>query len=190
MDQLTRQLVDADLAVPAQARSLAIASGGRPGVARRLAADPEAVLARGRISRTLLESAVADRRRRLAAAPDLMADAAALDAAIRGEVAPSGGRLQPVDRRRAVLLIIEIWRDLGRDLAVAVHGGSRELRDLDQLEELRILARGLDADDLHRFLDRLDRLSVAIEGYASPELTLDTLLLTWPRPSSDTASAA
>ncbi len=34
---------------------------------------------------------------------------------------------------------------------------------------------------LRRFLDRLDRLMLAIEGYASPELTLDVLLLTWPR---------
>ena len=39
----------------------------------------------------------------------------------------------------------------------------------------------LEPSDLRRFLDRLDRLMIAIEGYASPELTLDALLLSWPR---------
>ena len=48
----------------------------------------------------------------------------------------------------------------------------------------------MDATTLRRFLDRLDRLTLAIEGYASPELTLDTLLLTWPRPSAGTRRAA
>ena len=32
-----------------------------------------------------------------------------------------------------------------------------------------------------RFLDRLDRLGLAVDAYASPELVLDALLLAWPR---------
>ncbi len=79
-------------------------------------------------------------------------------------------------------LIIEAWRDVGRDLAVAGRGDGRVIRDLDQLDELLALSGRLDEVALHRFLDRLDRLMIAIEGYASPELTLDVLLLTWPRP--------
>jgi hypothetical protein len=183
-------LVSAQHAGPAQARALAIAAGGRPGLAIRLSTQPEAVLARGRIGRTLLALLPADRRARLGAAGDLITDGAVVDAALRGELTPSSGKLQPIERRRAVTLVIEVWRDLGRDLAVAAQGGGRGVRDLDQLEDLLELGRRVEAGALRRFLDRLDRLALAIEGYASPELTLDTLLLTWPRPSSDTASAA
>jgi hypothetical protein len=183
-------LVDDGQAQPAQARALAIAAGGRPGLARRLSAEPEAVLARARIGRTLLDLAHADRRTRLAAANDLITDAAAVDAALRGQVAPAARRLQPVERRRAIHLVIEVWRDLGRDLAVAAHGRGAGVRDLDQLEALRSIGVRSDTLALHRFLDRLDRLMVAVEGYASPELTLDVLLLTWPHVPESRPNAA
>ena len=190
VELLSQVLTEGGHAQPDRSRSLAIAAGGRPGLAIRLASQPEAVLARARIGRTLLDLVTADRRGRLAAAADLMLDAAAVDAAMRAEVAPSGKRLQPLERRRAVQLIIEVWRDVGRDLAVAAHGQGRSIRDLDQLDELLSLAGRVDASALRRFLDRLDRLMLAIEGYASPELTLDTLLLTWPRAGVSERSAA
>ena len=190
VETLTAQLVEAGHAQPAQARALALASGGRPGLAIRLADEPEAVLARARIAHTLLELMAADRRTRLGAAGELITDAAAVDAALRGEVAPATKRLQPVERRRAVQLIIDVWRDLGRDLAVAARGDGHGVRDLDRLETLLELGARVDGAALSRFLDRLDRLSLAIEGYASPELTLDTLLLTWPHPSPLARSAA
>jgi hypothetical protein len=132
----------------------------------------------------------ADRRARLGAAADLIADAATIDAALRGEVGPAARRLQPVERRRAVQLVIGAWRDLGRDLAVAARGQGRGIRDLDQLDELLDLGARIEPAALNRFLDRLDRLTVAVEGYASPELTLDALLLTWPRPGERARSAA
>jgi DNA polymerase-3 subunit delta' len=187
---LTDELIRAELAPPAQARALAIAAGGRAGVAITLAGQPEAVIARGRIGATLLQSSAADRRTRLGVASELIADAAALDAALRGEVPPSGSRLQPVERRRAVAQIIEVWRDLGRDLAVIARGGERSVRDLERLEELQDLAPRLDPVALRRFLDRLDRLMLAVEEYASPELTLDALLLSWPRARAAQPSAA
>jgi DNA polymerase-3 subunit delta' len=190
IESLTRLLIDAEHAQAAQARALAIAAAGRPGLAIRLATQPQAVLARARISSTLLDLMPADRRTRLGAAADLITDAAAVDAALRGEIAPTTKKLQPVERRRAVTLIIEVWRDLGRDLAVAAHGEGRGVRDLDQLEELLALGRRVDGTALRRFLDRLDRLALAIEGYASPELTLDALLLTWPRVSGGARNAA
>jgi len=190
IEALTDLLVAGGHVQPAQARALAIAAGGRPGLATRLSTQPEAVIARARISRTLLELMPADRRTRLGVAADLITDGAVVDASLRGEVAPSGTKLQPVERRRAVTLVIDVWRDLGRDLAVAAQGGGRGVRDLDQLEELLDLGGRVDATTLRRFLDRLDRLTLAIEGYASPELTLDTLLLTWPRLAAAARSAA
>ena len=86
--------------------------------------------------------------------------------------------------------MIEIWRDLGRDLAVAAYGDGRAIRDLDQLEQLLTTAPRIDQRALQRFLDRLDRLMLAVEGYASPELVLDTLLLSWPRASGARRDAA
>ncbi len=190
IETLVQLLVAEGWAEASQARALALASGGRPGTARTLSGRPEALLARARIGRTLLSLVNADRRARLAAAADLIADAALVDAAMRDAVAPSAARLEPVERRRAVLVIIDAWRELGRDLAVAASGvrgasgaggDGRGVRDLDQLEELLALGPCVDRPALHAFLDRLDRLMLAIDGYANPELTLDHLLLAWPR---------
>jgi DNA polymerase-3 subunit delta' len=180
VEALTAWLLERGHADPAPARAIAIASQGRPGLALRLAKHPEAVLARGRIGRTLLGLVHADRRSRLAAAPDLVADAAVVAAALREEVPPSAARLEPAERRRAVAVVIDVWRDIGRDLAMAARTGGRGVRDRDQLDELVVTAATIDAGALRPFLDRLDRLMLAVEGYASPELALDVLLLAWP----------
>ena len=190
IEMLTRLLVDAGIADPAPARALAIAAGGRPGLAITLSKRPEVVLARGRISRSLLGLVAADRRTRLSATADLIGDAVAVDAAMRSDLPPATGRLQAAERRRAAHVIIDIWRDLGRDLAIAARGSGRGVRDLDQLDELLDVSRRVDAGDLLTFLDRLDGLMLAIEGYANPELTLDTLLLAWPRPRRPRATRA
>jgi len=182
IETLTTLLVAEGHADPAPARALAIAAAGRPGLAITLARQPESTLARARIARVLLGLVGADRRTRLSAAADLVADGVVLDAGRRGEVPSSGTRLQPLERRRAVGVIIEVWRDLGRDLAVASLGGGSAVRDLDQLDELIETGARMAPAALHRFLDRLDRLMLAVEAYASPELTLDVLLLAWPRP--------
>ena len=193
VETLARLLAENGWAEATQARALALAAAGRPGVARTLAGRPEALLARARIGRTLLALVTADRRERLAAAAGLIAEAASVDAALRGTVAPTAARLEPVERRRAVLVIIDAWRELGRDLAVAASASvddGRGIRDLDQLEELLALGRATDRPALRAFLDRLDRLMLAIEGYANPELTLDHLLLAWPRTVGPASRAA
>jgi DNA polymerase-3 subunit delta' len=190
VEALVETLVGSGQAPPAQARAIALAARGCTGLAYRLLDQPAAVLARARISGTLLALSSADRRARLGAAADLVADGSLLDAALRGEVAPASGRLQPVERRRAVTQVIEVWRDLGRDVAVAACGDGRGVRDLDLLEELREVGDRLDRPAVRRFLERLDRLALAVEGYASPELVLDTLLLTWPRPLEGSRRAA
>lgn len=178
------------IAGPPQSQALAVAAGGRPGLAITLAGRADALLARARISRTLLDLLDADRRTRLIAASDLISDGAALAAALRGEVPPTAKRLQPVERRRAVMTVLDIWREVGRDLALAAHGERTGLRDLDLLDELLETAPRIDLAALRRFLDRVDRLALAIEAYASPELTLDSILLDWPRPRVAAANAA
>ena len=192
-------LVERGAVDAARAGHLAGASGGRPGVALALAARPDAVLALGRLARQLLDLLGADRRTRLAAVSDLVAEGATLDGMLRGEVAadegdesdegdaiPAGGprrgarKPSPVERRRAAQRVLSTWREVGRDLAVAVGGGRRGIRRLDLLEDLEAAAPQVQAARLLRFLDRLDGLTAAIDGYASPELVLDVLVLAWP----------
>lgn len=97
--------------------------------------------------------------------------------------AATPGKLLPAERRRAVLRVLDAWRDVGRDLAVSSGGARQLVRHLDLLEDLERAGIGLDRAALLSFLDRLDGLVVAVESYASPELALDTLLLAWPHPA-------
>lgn len=189
-ERLAEQLSRDGIADGAQARALAIAAGGRPGLARTLAAQPGAVIARARVARTLLDLLRSDRRTRLVAAADLLTDGAEIDAAFRGTVPTSGNRLPPIERRRAVVTVLEVWRDVGRDLAFAAMGENGALRDLELLEDITAVATVVDRSQLLAFLDTLDRLVLAIEGYASPELVFDHLLLRWPRVDANATRAA
>jgi DNA polymerase-3 subunit delta' len=193
VDALVDLLAELGHASPAQARALALTARGCPGLAIRLASRPEAVLARSRMSRTLLDLLAADCRARLAAAAPLVTEAAGLDAALRGGITTAGAKLEPAERRRAVLVVLEAWRDLGRDIAVSTQGAGAGVRDLDLLEEIRDVTPRVAPVALRRFLERLDGVRAAIEGYANPELALDTLLLAWAhvapgRPDRDGAA--
>ncbi len=199
-------LADRGLADASRAAALARASGGRPGLALALALEPDAELVEARLVRRLVDLAGADRRTRLGAATDLTGDGALLAAAAergmaraasgdgrvaqpddempaesRASAPPAPARLPPAERRRAVARVIETWRSLARDLAVAAAGAPAAVTRSDLLDELVPLAAAMPPDDLVAFLARLDALSAALESYANPELLLDTLLLEWPR---------
>ena len=198
-------LQDEGLADAAQAGTLARAAAGSPGLALALARDPEAMLVRGRIVRQLADLLVADRRTRLGASASLMADGAALDAALRQALtetdaaddppepvrkparraAPKtsrgSSRPEPAERRRAARQVLAIWREVGRDLAVVVGHGPARVRHLDVLEELTAAGPSVPPTELVAFLDRLDGWTAALEAYASPELVLDGALLSWPQ---------
>ena len=89
--------------------------------------------------------------------------------------------VSPAERRVAVLKVVEAWRELARDLALVGRGGRREVRHAELLDELADAGDSVDALELAAFLEQLDRLEGAIEAYANPELSLDALLLAWPR---------
>ncbi|HXR26279.1 MAG TPA: hypothetical protein VN771_00315, partial [Candidatus Baltobacteraceae bacterium] len=178
-------LVERGVADVPHAATLARVAGGRPGVAFALAADPDAVQAEGRLTRTLLDLAGADRRTRLAAAPELLADARRLMPGLGEEpdVEPGPARTaaSPAERRLAALRLIEAWRVLTRDVAVTGLGLPEAAKRLDMPDELRAAAARIPGPGLVAFLGRLDRLAVAVEAYANPELAVDALLLSWPR---------
>lgn len=91
-------------------------------------------------------------------------------------------RVSPAERRRGARQLIEIWRDLARDLAVAAVGDRAHLRDPALLEELEALAARLPSRAMPEFLERLGAVSDLVAGNANPELALDVLILAWPRP--------
>jgi hypothetical protein len=162
-------------------------------VALRLGADPESALAYTRLARTLLDLTSTARRRRLSTQAELLEDGARLaaaatgfatdssDEADRGRGQRAGRRISPAERRAAVVQVLNVWRDVARDLAVAAQGGRRELRLHDLLDELIEAARGTDVAQAAAFLDRVEAMSRAVDAYANPELALDALLVAWPQ---------
>jgi DNA polymerase-3 subunit delta' len=85
-EAIVELLGETGLADSVQGSALARLSGGRPGVAIALARRPEAEQAQARLSRTLLDLLVADRRRRLGSQSDLISDGAVLAAAAAGTI--------------------------------------------------------------------------------------------------------
>ena len=92
-------------------------------------------------------------------------------------------RMAPAERRRALVTLGALWRDLARDLALTLRGGAGEIRQRDLRDELAAAAADLDPAGVAEFLSVLDRCLALVDGNANPELVLDVLLLRWPRPS-------
>ena len=101
---------------------------------------------------------------------------------------PAGAALSPsaAERRRAVLTLVALWRELARDLVLAGLGDEREVRDPALLDDLRTAVAGLAPDPVQAagsFLGRIDAAGELLEANVRPELVLDSLLLRWPRGS-------
>ncbi len=92
----------------------------------------------------------------------------------------STGRAAPAERRRAALALLDVWRDLARDLVVVARGGRSGLRDPALLEELRVAGSRVDATEAATFLERLEWTAGLIDTNVNPELALDVLVLAWP----------
>lgn len=195
-DELSAILAERGVADAARGAALARLTGGRPGAALALAGNSDAVIAQGRLARTLIELLGAHRRRRLAAQQELIDDGAVLAAAAgaalpsdeeapppktRARSASGTRRASPAERRAAVAQVIAVWREVARDLAVAARGGGRELHQIELLDELTRAGSAVDPAAVTAFLQRIDNLGRALDSYANPELVLDTLLLEWPR---------
>ena len=89
-------------------------------------------------------------------------------------------RAPATERRRAAASLVEIWREVARDLLLVGLGEERRLRDPAMLDDLRA-ASGLDPDALRAFIGRLAGTAELLEANVSPELAIDALLIAWPR---------
>ena len=108
-----------------------------------------------------------------------------LPAAPEPAEAPADGipaaKRPPAERRRAVLVLLGLWREVALDLAIASLGGRRELRDPALLDDVVAAAAGIEPGAVGAFLARLDRVAELVEGNTGPELAIDVLGLDWPR---------
>jgi DNA polymerase-3 subunit delta' len=124
-----------------------------------------------------------------AATPGAADDGAAPSAdAPAGDAEPdTGAKASAADRRRALALLLDLWRDLTRDLAVAQQGAVGSIRDVALLEDVERAARALPPGAAAATVARLVRASELLEVNAAPELLLDVLLVRWGQPVSRAA---
>jgi DNA polymerase III delta' subunit len=109
----------------------------------------------------------------------LLADAEGGDAEPDDTQAGLAGRLSAPERRRAAWFVLDVWRDLTRDLLVA--GDQREPgHDPTLIDELAAAATVVPVDAAGAFLGRLARAGELLELNIAPELLLDGLVLRWP----------
>ena len=183
-------------------------AGGRPGLAIAYARVPEAASIRAELARSLLDLVDARPSKRLEALRTLVPRASDLvgllerggqaldDAAVVPDVAPvdatNGGseaaagaedgarRVPAAERRRAAAVLIAVWVDVARDLALVGTGERAALRDPTLLEEYEAVARDVPAHAMAAFIERLGRGGELLEVNVAPELLLDSLVLAWP----------
>jgi DNA polymerase-3 subunit delta' len=195
-------LAEHDVADAPAAARLGRLAGGRPGVAIAYARAPQAVAIRGELARELLDLVDARASARMAAARALVARASDLVALLdRGtpaeddlgqspepspeaapESASDGGpkRAPAAERRRGAAMLLSVWVDVARDLALVSAGERSSLRDPGLLEELEGVARDVPARDVATFLARLARAGELLDVNVAPELLVDSLVLAWP----------
>ena len=108
------------------------------------------------------------------------ADDAAPDAEASAPDQPVA-KVSASERRRALAVLLDAWRDVARDLALAQAGSPRTVRDVALMEELDAAARDLPDGAAGAALARLLRASELLDANVAPELVLDVLLVRWPR---------
>ena len=142
------------------------------------AAGPEAPKRRGR-GRSATASGTAGSAMAVVAPGDTVA-AGDEPAAVPETVEDGGGaKASAADRRKALGLLLEIWRDLARDLACVQRGATVSVRQPAFLEELEAAARDLPFGTAGEALVRIVRAGELLEVNATPELVLDVLLVRW-----------
>ena len=93
-------------------------------------------------------------------------------------------RIPAVERRRGVEILLGLWADVARDLALVGSGGARSVHDTVLLDELSAISAAIPPGSAGAFLARAARSAELLAGNVSPELVLDALVLSWPSRSA------
>jgi len=86
------------------------------------------------------------------------------------------------ERRRAAAWLVEVWRDVLRDLALVQAGTLTLVRDTGLLDDLVAIAPQLSPETIGAFVVEIDAALERLDASVSPELLLDALVLAAPRP--------
>jgi DNA polymerase III delta' subunit len=149
-------------------------------VVRQLLAD--AATAAALLSPSPSAAGARSGKRKAAAEPPPDADGNTAEPDIPAEADGAAGRRIPAaERRRAAAFLVDIWRAVARDLALAQLGDVQSIRDMALLDDLTAAAHGLPAGASAAFLERLTRAGELLESNVSAELIADGLVLAWPR---------
>jgi DNA polymerase-3 subunit delta' len=105
-------------------------------------------------------------------------DGAAADGVEAGSPA---ARVPAAERRSAALVMLGIWRDVARDLALVALGEPGAVDQIELLDDLESAAERLPGGFAAAQLRRLDVGGERLEGNVSPELVIDALALGWTR---------
>lgn len=146
---------------PESARLLAHLSGGRPGLAFRLLADP---------------AALDFRRQRLDELHALLS-ASRVEKFAYAEKLTDRKRAEQERLRETLLLWLSYWRDV----LVAASAASTPLVNLDRAEEIRLLAARLGLEAARRLTEQAEKAIERLDMNVNPRLLVEVLLLDWPR---------
>ena len=103
----------------------------------------------------------------------------------------SARRLAPAERRQALGVLIDVWRDVARDVRLVQLGERSSVRDPGLLDDLAGVVETVRPAEIVVFLDRLTRAGELLAvANVSPELLADALVLAWPRASGVSDSRA
>ncbi len=95
--------------------------------------------------------------------------------------AAGGAKASAAERRRAIAVLLDLWRDVARDLECVSRAATASVRDVALLDDLEASAAWLAPGAAADALARLVRAGELLDVNATPELLLDVLLVRWPR---------
>jgi DNA polymerase III subunit delta' len=180
-DELTTFLVEQRQLPEDLAAGIARLSHGLVGRAVRLVDQREVLDWRRRTQAELLVLLERGRADRLAAARDLLDDAARLGAI--GPATPGddeAARTPAAAQRAAATTLVEAWLELTRDLLV-IAAGRPDLAPGSELgPELAAAGPRVGSSVLVEFASLLERIHDALRENAAPRLALERAMLAWP----------
>jgi DNA polymerase-3 subunit delta' len=98
-----------------------------------------------------------------------------------GDAAEGNGRTVPAaERRQAAAVLLTLWMDVARDVALVGSAGGRSVHDTVLLDELAGISAAIPPGAAARFLERAARYAELLASNVSPELIMDALALAWP----------
>lgn len=146
-----------------QAHFLAALAGGRPGWALTMLSDP---------------SALDDRTQLLVDLGEILSGSRVA----RFEYSARLARAKSTDAsRRQTVFALETWLGLWRDALVQALGDEDMIRNIDQADILGRLSSQVPPEELLQAARATEQALESIDGYANVQLTLEALMLDYPR---------